>query len=272
MTKPWWQSQIVIIAALILFFPLGLGLMWLYAPWRLGFKWGWTGFFGIMTVLAIIGSVTGSGNSEKTEVDVVAEATSTQKADETKALPSETAVETVPDTPTVAPSDTPPPPPTPEWKQGRPLSVENIREVLADSDKMIRSLDLGDAKNIAIDGGTVTVTYKGEDALSETDLLTIGAQTSFSVQRALFANPLVQTVTVIALADWTDQYGKTSEEVTTMSSLNRTTVDTRIDWAGLEDRVMSDNKLLFCISDAMEIHPAIYVRLKDKGCLTGSVR
>ena len=137
---------------------------------------------------------------------------------------------------------------------------------------MTRSLDLSKPASILVDGGTVTVAYKAGTALSETDLLTIGAQTSFSAHRALFANPLVQTVTVVMLADWTDQYGKTVEEATTASTLNRTTVEGRIDWKGLEDRVTLDNKNLFCISDNYSIHAAIYVRLKDKGCLTGSTR
>jgi len=75
---------------------------------------------------------------------------------------------------------------------------------------------------------------------------------------------------VITLGDWTDQYGKTTEEVTTMSRLNRATVDSKIGWEGFEDRVTLDNKVLFCVSDAMQVHPAIYIKLKDKGCLTTS--
>jgi hypothetical protein len=67
------------------------------------------------------------------------------------------------------------------------------------------------------DGDSISVTYKAKSALKETDLLTIAAQTSFSAHRALFANPSVTSVTVVMLADWTDQYGATSEDVTTVS-------------------------------------------------------
>ena len=117
----------------------------------------------------------------------------------------------------------------------------------------------------------MTVTYKAESALKETDLLTIGAQTAFSAHRALFANPNVGSVTVTMTADWTDQFGASSADVTTVSTLDRATVQ-RIDWGGLEDRVLLDNKHMFCISDAYRIHLGIYSRLGDTGCLAGATR
>lgn len=76
-------------------------------------------------------------------------------------------------------------------------------------------------------------------------------------------------MTVGLVADWTDQYGNMAEEDTTRSTLSRSVVDMRINWDGREDRVYGDNKLFFCISDDFYIHPAVYVRLEDKGCLLG---
>ena len=55
--QPWWQQEVSIAWALILFFPLGLWLMWKYAPWRNRFKWIWTGvtpFAALMIVAAAI--------------------------------------------------------------------------------------------------------------------------------------------------------------------------------------------------------------------------
>jgi hypothetical protein len=43
--RPWWQHEAAIAWALILFFPLGLWLMWKHAPWRPAVKWGWTAAF-----------------------------------------------------------------------------------------------------------------------------------------------------------------------------------------------------------------------------------
>jgi glucan phosphoethanolaminetransferase (alkaline phosphatase superfamily) len=40
--QPIWKSQVVIAVLIVLFFPLGLFLMWRYAPWRSVFKWLWT--------------------------------------------------------------------------------------------------------------------------------------------------------------------------------------------------------------------------------------
>jgi hypothetical protein len=57
--QPWWQQEVSIAWALILFFPLGLWLMWKYAPWRNRFKWIWTGvtpFAALMIVAAAIPS------------------------------------------------------------------------------------------------------------------------------------------------------------------------------------------------------------------------
>lgn len=236
--------------------------MWLYAPWRPKFKWGWTAVFGVVVLLIIIGSATGGGGDKNKEVSASPEPTA--EAAPTKTIPTETPEQP----PTVAPTETS----APSWSSGAPLSEASVRGALDKADQMGESLDLAKPVAVLVDGGTVAVTYKAETALSETNLLTIGAHTSFSADRALFANPLVQTVTVTMLADWTDQFGKTAEEVTTVSTLSRATVSSRIDWDGLEDRVISDNKNFFCISDNYRIHLAIYSRLGDKGCLVGPER
>ncbi len=52
--RPWWGTEMAIAWALILFFPLGLALMWRYATWRRGVKWAWT-LAGVVVALAIIG-------------------------------------------------------------------------------------------------------------------------------------------------------------------------------------------------------------------------
>ena len=168
------------------------------------------------------------------------------------------------------PTQPPEPTDTPErsWETG-PVTEATVREALKDADEAIRSEDLGDSRALFVDEalGSIRVVYKADSAIGETDLLSIGAQTSFSAMRSLFANPRVQTVTVTLLADWTDQFGSSKEEETTKSTIGRALVDSRIDWDGLEDRVYGDNKLFFCISEDYYIHPAIYVRLEDKGCL-----
>lgn len=58
MDKKWYQNNFVIITLLILFFPVGLFLMWKYANWNKPVKWVVTGVFALF----LIGSVA-SGNS-----------------------------------------------------------------------------------------------------------------------------------------------------------------------------------------------------------------
>jgi hypothetical protein len=53
--RPWWQQGVAIAWAMILVFPLGILLMWLYAPWRGRFKWIWTGV-AAFAALVIIGA------------------------------------------------------------------------------------------------------------------------------------------------------------------------------------------------------------------------
>ena len=52
--QPVWQRQIVIAGLIILVFPLGLFLMWRYAPWRNAFKWLWTIIVLVVFVLAFV--------------------------------------------------------------------------------------------------------------------------------------------------------------------------------------------------------------------------
>jgi len=233
--------------------------MWLYAPWRPRTKWIWSGVFAALVSLFILGSIVGDDASNQREVTTNLEPTKTPALD----------VATEPGAPpTVAPSPTVKPP---SWSEGGPVTDAATRKALSDGDEMIRSLDLGKPRAVQIDGESVTVTYKAESALKETDLLSIGAQTSFSAHRALFANSRIASVTIIILADWTDQFGAESEDVTTVSTLDRSTV-ALIEWGGLEDRVILDNKHMFCISDSYRIHGGIYSRLGNTGCLTGAIR
>lgn len=53
--KKWYQKTGWIIALLVLFFPVGLFLMWKYANWNKVVKWVITGFFALM-VIANMGS------------------------------------------------------------------------------------------------------------------------------------------------------------------------------------------------------------------------
>lgn len=215
------------------------------------------GVLAAFAVLVIIGALTGSSGGDKQPAAKSAPTTPPSPA------ASRTAPATKAPTPTVTAA--------PQWSSGVPITDASVRTALGRAQSIIRSLDLSKPRTINIDGAYISVTYKADSALRETDLLTIGAATSYSALRALFANANVQTVTITTLADWTDQFGKTAEETATVATFDRATV-AKIDWGGLKDRVESDNKALFCIADTYRIHPGIYSRLENKGCLTGAAR
>jgi len=211
----------------------------------------------VIAVLAIIGSALGSEDDGNDAVVATAP---------TRVVGTPDSTTNVDPTPATQQTE------SPSWASGAPLSGDSIREALRDGDELTRSLNIGQPRTVEVDGTAIYLTYRAEDARGETDLLTVGAQTSFSAHRALFSNPLVQSVTVTVVADWVDQFGATTEDVTTVSTLDRATVDERIDWGGLKGRVIGDNKIMFCVSDAYNIHRGIYSRLGDLGCLEGAIR
>jgi len=248
------------------------------SPW-----WVKTLLGGVAVIVAvmIVGAIVGD-DEEEIEPGDAAEAREdapTLTADEmafvasvaTQEAESRTATETV-----VAglPSPTPRPtsPPVRAWDEGTAVTREAVLDALKDADESARSEDLGKPAGLTVEGDSVTVAYKVESALKETDLLTIAAHTSFSAHRALFANPLLESATIVILADWLDALGNSEEEVTTVSMLSRAGRASGIAWDGLENLVYGDNKHMFCVSDAYEIHLGIYSRLGDTGCLTGARR
>jgi competence protein ComEC len=52
---PWWQHEAAIALALILFFPLGIYLMWKHAPWRNRFKWVWSVLAPLVALVVLAG-------------------------------------------------------------------------------------------------------------------------------------------------------------------------------------------------------------------------
>ncbi|MGA3292042.1 MAG: hypothetical protein ABSC49_02745 [Candidatus Microgenomates bacterium] len=47
----WYKKPFGVVLMLLLFFPIGLYLMWKYTNWNSRVKWGITGFFGLMIVI-----------------------------------------------------------------------------------------------------------------------------------------------------------------------------------------------------------------------------
>lgn len=70
-SKKWYEKTGWIIVLLILFFPVGLFLMWKYTEWNKKVKWGITGLFAILLIFSNIGSKS-STQEKSTPVNVEA--------------------------------------------------------------------------------------------------------------------------------------------------------------------------------------------------------
>jgi hypothetical protein len=177
--------------------------------------------------------------------------------------------------PTPEPTDTP----EPSWETG-PVTEDTVRNALDDADNL-GSLRAGDTlDNIeylsvfddpVLNGFIIAVQYKGESYWSETGLLNIGGEAAIATFAKLFANPQVQRVQVSILADVIGSLGheRTTDVVTI--AINRPTA-ARINWEGVAELQLVDNKHMFCLADSYIIEMFIYAQLEDTGCLTGASR
>lgn len=73
--KKWYHTTGGIIALLVLFFPVGLYLMWRHTNWNKKVKWGVTGFFALML---LIGAVTPDSTTTPATSDTNTQAAQTQ--------------------------------------------------------------------------------------------------------------------------------------------------------------------------------------------------
>ena len=121
--KRWWQREPAIAWALILFFPVGLWLMWRYASWRRPVKWGWTGAFAALVVIVVASAATGSG---KTQQSVQA-----QRAPGTPALAQSTTTPNGGTTPAASPTPSVPASTSPDPETDTEQQVTTVTPVAA---------------------------------------------------------------------------------------------------------------------------------------------
>lgn len=104
---------------------------------------------------------------------------------------------------------------------------------------------------------SVFYTYKAWD---DEDTVKKAAGSSVEAFRHLFAHPQVVKVATFAQQDFTDQYGKTETDTAVKFMMDRETAE-KIEWDGVKDRVLSDYKALYPLTE-YKIHPAISKNLE----------
>lgn len=255
-----------------------LGGVWHWYRSQRGWVQGVIGFFVVILVLGIIGNLGGSGDKSTAKATPAATGAQLVAAAEQKesatAAPTPAATEEP-----AAPNPTPPPPtPTPEpptpvptptpapTPEGPPaLTSANVTAALQANKSFMPRASLDNLALIAQDG---IVEIDIEPTLfNETDALTIAAQTEVVASKAIFPTfPDARTVAVNLVNEFTDAYGQKSKETAALIRIDRPTAE-KFDYSGVKSRVQSDNKILFCVADHYLIHPAVWQKIKDKGCL-----
>jgi len=105
------------------------------------------------------------------------------------------------------------------------------------------------------------------ELLNEADALTVTSHVALVASKAVWSTyPEVQELQVSTLAVFTDNVGaKNTFPAATIRILRPT--GERFQYDGLKDRVIVDNKMLFCTADHYQLHPSVFASLGSKGCL-----
>lgn len=224
-----------------------------------GLSWWWKGpIIGFVAFLLLtpIAAIFGGGNED--ESASLVDATMT-------ASPTETSVtDEAPETraPTLTPEAT-------AERTAVPLNmVQQLTKSYEDEQNfMIRASD--DELNVQWLpelGGLVKIEIKTLP-FSNGDFLTITAHSALVASRAIWSTyPDVEQIEMTLLGDFTDQFGASTTGPAASMTVFRATGE-QIDYDGMEDLVLLDNKHLFCVADHYQIAPSIYQKLGDKGCL-----
>jgi hypothetical protein len=114
-------------------------------------------------------------------------------------------------------------------------------------------------------GAVVIARYKPNLWDENTAIQRAGTE-GLKTARALSNHPDVAGVRTEIATDFTDQYGKTEEEIAVWSLVNRATM-AKIDWDGLAQRVGADGSDWLCIADDKGTHPGVWKKLETRRCL-----
>lgn len=222
MNKNWYKNSIVIIALLVLFFPVGLFLMWKYANWNKVVKWVITGVF----VLLVISSATSSKN------------TKTENTSQTNTPQAQQATTT--------------PQPT---KEAKSLTMTDKLWVALDNSMKTRD---GYSVEYNESSKTASVTKTSTEFWDETSMVRGSFTTLVKFGTEAFKINGVEAVRVVTRSEFTDQYGKKGVEDAVRIIMNKSEFS-KFDWNGL--KYQSVYSQIKNASEGFYIHPAVLKNL-----------
>lgn len=222
MDKKWYKNPIAIIALLVLFFPVGLFLMWKYANWNKAVKWVITGVFALL----VISSATSSKN------------TKTESTTQTNSPQSQQQIAT--------------PQPT---KETKPLTTTDKLWVALDN-----SMKTRDGYSVEYDDSskTASVTKTSADFWDETSMVRGSFTTLVKFGTEAFKIDGVDAVRVVTRSEFTDQYGKKGVEDAVRIIMNKSEFS-KFDWNNL--KYQSVYSQIKNASEGFYIHPAVLKNL-----------
>lgn len=193
--KKWYQKTLGIIILLILFFPIGLFLMWKHARWNKIVKIIITGIFALF----LLGSSSGSKTS------------STQQ---TQASPTPSEAKKTPE-------------PT---KEVKPLSISDNVWIALDNSMKTRknySVEYNESSK------TASITFTSLDFYDESSMVRGSFTTLVKFGMEAFKIDGVDSVQVVVRTEFTDQYGKKSVEDAVRIIMSKSEFN-KFDWNNLE--------------------------------------
>jgi hypothetical protein len=147
------------------------------------------------------------------------------------------------------------------------VNKQNIELLIKDEYQSLEVRQIEIKKHRSGTGNVIHVHVRSVTSWDTESMVDNAADDSFVVSKALYQNytpKQVSEVKVTHYATFTDKYGNNSVEKAIRISLQGDKVE-RINWDGLEDRIISYPKHWLKIAEAEYIHPAIVKKLREQG-------
>jgi len=273
--KQWHQKQSITWLLIVLFFPLGLILLWKNKFYSKKVN-------GIITTIFLIIAISGmSSGSDDTQNQITAdddEPKQSQKSEDNEEAKSKTTTKNDEEKNKTTKASTKPkeekkeePKQESKWYE-QPLSKDIVKAALKDinglkaielTDKTVKEGKIIDnAGNETKNDKIVELGITPDTFWNETDYAEMMGATIISYSEQLFKNNNVSQVRIIGYTAFTDEYGNEEEEAAVRISWDKETAQ-KVDYENFYDLVLTDYTRSYKLANNYYIHPAIHKNLNN---------